>query len=35
MQAYTDFFAGDLTDQPHDEAAMEQALAELPAVAAE
>ena len=35
MQAYTDFFAGDLTDQPHDEAAMEKALGELPAVAAE
>ena len=35
MQAYTDFFAGDLADQPHDEAAMEKALGELPAVAAE
>ena len=35
MQAYTDFFAGDLADPPHDEAAMEKALGELPAVAAE
>ena len=35
MQAYTDYFAGKLTDQPHDEAAMEKALEELPAVAAE
>ena len=35
MQAYTDYFAGKLTDQPHDEAAMAEALGELPEVAAE
>ncbi len=35
MQAYTDYFAGALTDQPHDEAAMREALGKLPAVAAE
>ena len=34
MQAYTDYFAGKLTDQPHDEAAMQEALGKLPAVAA-
>jgi len=33
MQAYTDYFAGKLTDQPHDEAAMQEALAKLPVVA--
>jgi tryptophan synthase beta chain len=35
MQAYTDYFAGKLTDQPHDEAVMLEALAKLPAVATE
>ncbi len=35
MQAYTDYFAGKLIDQPHDEAAMREALGKLPAVAAE
>ena len=34
MQAYTDYFAGKLTDQPHDEAAMQEALGQLPSVAA-
>jgi len=35
MQAYTDYFAGKLTNQPHDEAAMKEALDQLPPVAAE
>jgi len=35
MQAYTDYFADKLTDQPHDEAAMREALGKLPEVAAE
>ena len=35
MQAYTDYFAGKLTDQPHDESAMREALEKLPEVAAE
>lgn len=35
MQAYTDYFAGKLTDQPHDEAAMAATLGKLPEVAAE
>ncbi len=35
MQAYTDYFAGKLKDQAHDEAALEKSLGELPAVAAE
>ncbi len=35
MQAYTDYFAGKLTDQPHDEVAMREALGKLPEVAAE
>jgi len=34
MQAYTDYFAGKLTDLPHDEAAMQEALGQLPEVAA-
>ncbi len=34
MQAYADFMAGGLTDQDHDEAALRDALAHLPAVAA-
>jgi len=34
MQAYTDYFAGNLTDLPHDEAAMQEALGQLPEVAA-
>ena len=35
MQAYTDFFAGKLVDQAHDEAAMQDALGKLPEVAAQ
>ncbi|MBI3674094.1 MAG: TrpB-like pyridoxal phosphate-dependent enzyme [Rhizobiales bacterium] len=35
MQAYTDYFAGKLTDQTYDEAELAMALAGLPAVAAE
>ena len=35
MQAYTDYFAHKLTDQPHDDAAMRDALDQLPEVAAE
>jgi tryptophan synthase beta chain len=35
MQAYTDYFAGKLLDQDYDHAALEAALAQLPAVAAE
>jgi hypothetical protein len=35
MQAYTDYFADKLTDQPHDDAAMQDALDQLPEVAAE
>jgi len=35
MQAYTDYFAGKLTDQAMDEGALEQAISELPEVAAE
>ena len=35
MQAYTDYFAGKLEDKAHDEAALGQALSELPQVAAE
>ncbi len=35
MQAYTDYFAGKLVDMPHDEAALTQAMAALPEVAAE
>ena len=35
MQAYTDFFAGKLTDQSYDEAALATSLAHLPDVAAE
>ncbi len=34
MQAYTDYFAGKLEDRDYDEAALQQALAELPKVAA-
>ncbi len=33
MQAYTDYFAGKLTDLPHDEAAMQESLEKLPEVA--
>jgi hypothetical protein len=33
MQAYTDYFAGKLTDQDYDEADLAMALAGLPAVA--
>jgi tryptophan synthase beta chain len=32
MQAYTDFFAGQLQDIPFDRGALEKALAELPVV---
>ncbi|MDP6572585.1 MAG: TrpB-like pyridoxal phosphate-dependent enzyme [Rhodospirillales bacterium] len=35
MQAYTDYFAGDLADEPYDEAALAEALSTLPPVAAE
>ena len=35
MQAYTDFFAGDLSAEPYDEAALTEALSTLPPVAAE
>jgi tryptophan synthase beta chain len=35
MQAYTDYFAGKLVDQDYDAAALEAALGQLPAVAAE
>ncbi len=35
MQAYTDYFAGKLADVPYDEEELQQALAELPKVAAE
>ena len=35
MQAYTDYFAGNLSDEPYDEAALAAALADLPSVAAE
>ena len=35
MQAYTDYFAGNLMDEPYDEAALAEALATLPNVAAE
>ena len=35
MQAYTDYFAGKLTDQDYDEAMLAASLAELPKVAAE
>ena len=35
MQAYTDYFAGSLTDQPYDEGELAMALAALPSVAAE
>ena len=35
MQAYTDYFAGDLTDQRYDESELAMALAGLPSVAAE
>ncbi len=34
MQAYTDYFAGDLLDEPYDEAALAEALSTLPPVAA-
>ncbi len=33
MQAYTDYFAGKLTDQAHDDSAMQEALGKLPEVA--
>ena len=33
MQAYTDLFAGKLTDQSYDEAELAMALADLPSVA--
>jgi len=35
MQAYTDYLAGNLSDEPYDEAALADALASLPSVAAE
>ena len=35
MQAYTDFFAGKLKDEAHDEAALAEAIGQLPEVAAE
>ena len=35
MQAYTDYFAGNLEDRDYDEADLEKALAKLPEVAAE
>ncbi len=35
MQAYTDYFAGNLVDQPYDEGELAMALAGLPSVAAE
>ena len=35
MQAYTDYFAGNLTDQTYDEGELAMALAGLPSVAAE
>ncbi len=35
MQAYTDYFAGNLVDQTYDEAELAMALAGLPTVAAE
>ncbi|PHS78610.1 MAG: TrpB-like pyridoxal phosphate-dependent enzyme [Rhodospirillaceae bacterium] len=35
MQAYTDFFDGKLKDEPHDQAAMDAALAKLPNVVAQ
>ena len=35
MQAYTDYFAGKLTDQSYDESELAMALAGLPSVAAE
>jgi tryptophan synthase beta chain len=33
MQAYTDYFAGKLEDQDYDDAALQRALAQLPAAA--
>jgi tryptophan synthase beta chain len=33
MQAYTDYFAGQLLDQPHDEGALTAALNQLPSMA--
>ena len=35
MQAYTNYFAGNLVDQPYDESELAMALAGLPSVAAE
>jgi hypothetical protein len=35
MQAYTDYLAGKLTNQPHDEAVMQETLGKVPMVAVE